>query len=116
MNTLFIIVVILSILIVGYFVLVKEKKEDFSLPNFIQVFPECGDAPLNVSFVPIYINESMNFTIDFGDNSKHISNSLDDVYGVYHIYKNAGIYNGSIIFKTSKNDPIKQQNFTINVK
>ena len=116
MNSFFIIAIVITIIVVGYFVFVQEKKENFYIPNFIQVFPRCGDSPLTVSFVPIYINESMNFIIDYGDDTKHISNSLNDVYGVEYTYKNPGTYNGSIVFRTDKNEPIREQQFTITVK
>lgn len=115
MNKSFIIFVILAILVVSYFIFIMKQKEEFSLPNFIQFLPEYGNAPLTVSFVPIYINEGMKFMIDFGDNSKHISNSLIDNYGIEHTYKTAGTYNGCVTFQTEKNETIKKQPFVIYV-
>jgi hypothetical protein len=117
MNKILLISIVIVILLIGFMMVKKDnKKENFSLPNFIQILPRYGNAPLLVSFVPIYVNEKFNYVIDFGDGKTKTSDASFDIYGFMHQYQNPGIYNGCIILMDSKNQPIRKQKFTINVK
>ena len=83
----------------------KPHIEPFT-NNYIQVFPQAGSSPLVVTFLPIYANEFIGFTIKFGDGDVYegiTSNAF------VHTYKKPGVYDGAIIFSDGT-----VQKFTVN--
>lgn len=89
---------IILLIIIFYFIY-RKTIEHFSLPNYIQVFPQNGSVPLTVTFTPTYINEFSSFIINFGDGDKQ-NRANNDVFA--HTYNKVGIYYGEITFKTGK--------------
>lgn len=102
-------VVIVFILII--FMKIKYDREFFT-PNFIQIYPRDGNAPLKVTFTLTYTDMKIPFYVDFGDNSNYIGKTK---YEFEHIYKNIGEYYGTIKFINKNSNYSETQFFKINV-
>lgn len=102
----------ISILLICIFIIISiyrliNKKENFTSPNFVQVYNKSGTSPHTVAFLPIY-RDRTSFTIDFGDGSSHrFNNEKNNAYideRFYHTYAKKGNYMGHILFDDSDVD------------
>lgn len=112
----YLITIIFVVIIFLLFIACKKYSvfENFTTPNFVQIYNKSGSSPHTALFLPIYRNETA-FNIYFGDGmSKRISNVVNSDYvdeRFYHTYVNKGTYNGYITFDKSD----VKQTFEINV-
>ena len=90
-------VIFISILIIRH--VLRNKKENFTLPNFIQILIASDTAPTTASFTPIYIDQDYPFTIDFGDGTPSVHITDNNIHE--HKYRNAGVNHGVISFDNS---------------
>lgn len=73
---------------------INKNIEKFT-SNFIQIYPQSGEAPLIVTFAPVYKDDFSPFIVDFGDTTKYIGQTTDIFV---HTYNDVGVYDGTITY------------------
>jgi hypothetical protein len=108
MLAVFIVLVIVAIM--AFYVC--RSIEPFT-PEYTQIYPLTGNAPLTVAFVPVYVNYFIPFQVSFGDGDTYTGTSSAPFA---HTYMMSGVYAGEIIYDSVRlHNPIRRT-FRVTVK